>query len=279
MISLPISVLITTKNEERNIERCLRALSEFDEVVVIDSKSDDRTAEIAKEMGARVEPYRWDGQYPKKRQWCLQQLDLRHYWVFWVDADEVVTPALVAQIRSIFTHPPHQAGFFIKGQYVWNGKPLRYGLSNNKLALFHRDKIEFPVVNDLDIEGMGEIEGHYQPVLKADCKRQSLGQIAAPLLHYAYDDVGQWDERHRKYAQWEAAMNKRGAWPKDPIWWRERLKTQLRRSMFRPSIMFIWCYIVKGGFMDGQRGLGFARSRYKYCTMIRSCEMSTELRL
>ncbi len=133
------------------------------DVVVIDSGSTDDTVTIAESHGARVVPFAWNGQYPKKRQWCLDHLELAHDWVFFVDADEIVTPALADEIRRVVAAPAHQ-GYFIEGQYVIDGKVLRFGLKNSKIVLFDRRQFSFPVISDLYISGMGEMEGHYQPL-------------------------------------------------------------------------------------------------------------------
>ncbi len=304
---IPVCIIIISKNEESNIARCLDSTREFSQVIVVDSQSTDKTCEIARSMGAQVIDFKWNGKYPKKRGWCLDNLNIKYDWVFWLDADEVLTNVLVNEIRHIFqnntnfdsltekkleasdgepcgsakpawpTQDYHSkndkrykikaAGFFIKGRYVWGDRVLRYGLCNNKIALMNIKKMEFPVINDLDIEGMGEIEGHYQPVFKKNING-IIGQIKSPLLHYAYDDKERWLSRHRKYANWEAQMIKRGVWSKDPIWWREFLKKLLRRSVFRPYIMFIYSYILKLGFLDGVNGYEFALSRKKYCDLI-----------
>jgi glycosyltransferase involved in cell wall biosynthesis len=167
MSKIPVSAIIVAKNEEANIGRCLEALSGFDEIVIVDSNSQDATVKIARDKGARIFPFYWNGRYPKKRQWALENIDISHDWVFFVDADEVVTQKLSKSIKRIFENgTPRYVGYFIKGCYVWKGKLLSFGMTNNKLALFDRRYIEFPLVNDLDIPGMGEIEGHYQPVLK-----------------------------------------------------------------------------------------------------------------
>lgn len=263
---IPVSVVVTTKNEAANIQRCLAALVDFEQVIVVDSSSQDQTVEIAAEAGAEVIFFKWDGRYPKKRQWCLENLVLRHAWVFFVDADEVVTSVLVAELREMFKRRRQAAyaGLFVRGQYVWDGKVLRFGMMNNKLALIDRRKMVFPVVNDLDIEGMGEIEGHYQPVVLKAFLGERIGQVQAPLLHYAYEDGARWGERHAHYACWEAAMTMRGAWPKDPIARREKLKVFMRRSPLRPYVMFLYSYLWKGGFLDGRAGFVFAKSRFDY---------------
>lgn len=268
MNKIPISVLVTTKNEENNIARCIGSLECFAQIIVIDSHSVDRTCEISKNLGVDVVLYSWDGKYPKKRQWCLDNLKISYDWVFWIDADEVVSESSIDEIRELFTKPRLEAGFFVKGQYVWGGNALRYGMRNNKLALINRKKIEFPVVNDLNIDGMGEIEGHYQPVRKVECKESSIGQLVAPLLHYAYEDNAGWCDRHRRYAVWESAMTINDSWPDDPVLWRQIVKRHLRASLLRPYVVFVFSYIVKLGLLDGVEGYKFALSRKQYCDMV-----------
>lgn len=254
--------MITTYNEEKNLPRCLDALQNFNEIIVIDSNSTDRTKEIAVKYGVRVESFTWNGAYPKKRQWCLNTIKTKHDFIFFVDGDEVVTSELIEEIKALNFQA---AGYFVKGQYVWQGKVLKYGLVNNKLCLIHRHKIEFPIVNDLDIEGMGEIEGHYQPVLIESHKNETIKQLQQPLIHHAYDG---WENRHMRYARWEAAMIKRDAYPKDPVQWREHLKRFFRRLPLRGVIAFCHCYIWKKGFLDGRLGYDFAKSRAHYYNLV-----------
>lgn len=262
---IPVTVLVMTRNEEKRITRCLKSLGRFDEIIVVDSGSDDQTVSLAEQVGAAVIDFSWNGAYPKKRQWCLDTLDLKHDWVFFVDADEIVTPELVNDIAALFPVPPHD-GYFIRGRYVVKGKIMRFGLCNNKLALFNRHKIHFPVIDDLDLPGMGEIEGHYQPVpYKSGV---TMGQLRHFLWHEAYDNEQGWEERHQRYAAWERGMNARNAWPQDPVRWREMLKRFFRRLPGRPAIAFLHSYIVKGGLLDGGAGFRLARDRYRYYKMI-----------
>lgn len=267
--AIPVCVLITTKNEERNIARCLDSAASFSYVAVIDSHSSDRTTAIAREKGAHIMSYKWDGKYPKKRQWCLDTLALPYDWVLWLDADEELTEAFVAKVRALFQKgEPKEYGFFVRGQYVWNGRELKYGMRNNKIALMNRRKMVFPVVDDLDIAGMGEIEGHYQPVLRNGSLGR-VGQIRAPILHHAYEDKAKWDERHDRYARWEAEMIRGDRYPPDPMLWRQMIKSTLRGSAVRPYLAFIYYYIVRGGVFDGMDGLSFALSRMGYLRLVR----------
>ena len=262
---IPITVIVTTKNEEANIAHCLGHIKAFSQVIVVDSDSTDKTVEIAQSFNAEIVRYQWNGQYPKKRQWCLDNLDIKNDYVFFVDADEVITADLTLDIKQMdYTC----AGYFVRGSYVWNEKTLRHGLQNNKLCLFHKDKIEFPIVNDLDIEGMGEIEGHYQPVLKSEYASEVIGQLYAPLNHNAYSHGDNWHVRHLRYARWEAEMIKRGAYPKDPDSSREHLKSVFRKLPCRNLIAFLHSYVMKLGFLDGGAGFQFARSRYQYYSMV-----------
>lgn len=266
---IPVSVIIVTKNEALRIARCLSCLQHFSEIIVVDSASTDRTVEIAAVHGARVVDFAWNGAYPKKRQWCLDVLSLQHDWVFFVDADEDVTPELVREIAALeLDQDRPEAGFFVHGHYVVNGGVLQWGLCNNKLALIDRRKMEFPVVDDLDLPGMGEIEGHYQPVLKPQHKAAPIGQIRAPLQHYAEIDGPAWVARHLRYAAWEAGMNVRQAWPKEISTFRQFLKTVFRRLPARAEIAFLHSYILKAGFLDGAPGFILARSRWRYYRMI-----------
>ncbi|MBG78035.1 MAG: glycosyl transferase 2 family protein [Alphaproteobacteria bacterium] len=268
---LPITVIITTKNEEHNIARCLKSLSDFEHIIVVDSNSDDQTQQIAHHHSATVIPFEWNGQYPKKRQYCLDHFaqHIHHDWVFFIDADEVMTPKLVSALRTIgqSEQAANIAGYFIRGQYIWKNKPLNFGLKNNKIALFNRHEMAFPAVNDLPASAfMGEIEGHYQPVLKEPFTTRRIGKLRPPLWHYACENINKWRERHQRYAAWEDYMDKHQAWPQEDNRMRARLKN-LFKSMPAPIkaiTAFTHCYILCLGFLDGIAGLQFAWLRGSY---------------
>ena len=265
---IPVSVIIVTKNESQNILNCLDQLHRFDDIWVVDSASRDGTADLAKTKTAQIVQYQWNGQYPKKRQWCLDNLSLKYDWVFFVDADEIIPSTLIDEIENLIASVPTEAGFFIIGRYRIHGKILKHGIPNQKIALLHRARMEFPVVNDLDIPGMGEIEGHYQPVLKVNAL---IGTLQNYMVHDALNDMRAeraWIFRHEKYARWEAGMNIKKSWPKDPVPWREKVKICLRSSMLRPHIIFLIGFVVKGGILDGKEGLKINKLRYSYLKMI-----------
>ena len=272
MMPIPVSVLVMTRNEAPRLNASLAALHRFAEIVVVDSGSTDGTADLAVAAGARAVHFSWNGAYPKKRQWCLDHLRLAHDWIFFVDADEIVTPALADEIAALFAPgPPPLAGYFVRGRYVLDARVLRHGIANNKLTLFDRRSVHFPVVGDLAFPGMDEIEGHYQPVARGPNTR--FGQMRAPLLHHAYDG-GDWLARHRRYAAWEAAMNAKDAWPRDPVFWRQSLKTIFRAMPGRGMAAFLHSYVLKSGWRDGAAGFRVARDRQRYYALIRASALS-----
>lgn len=271
MSLIPVTIIITAKNEERNLAACLEPLTAFDEIIVVDSSSRDRTQKIAEKHGALVHDFKWSGQYPKKRQWVLENIPTKYDRIFFVDADEIVTPLLIAEIAALEWT---KAGYFVQGQYRFDGRLLEHGLRNNKLVLFDKTKVEFPVVNDLDIGGMGEMEGHYQPVLKQAFQYLPLGQLENAMIHNAFEDAQKWQARHERYAMWEAGMNAHEAWPRDPVPKREKMKQHFRKFPRRDVVAFLYSFVWKRGFLDGNAGFKFAQMRARYYRMI--SDASTE---
>jgi glycosyltransferase involved in cell wall biosynthesis len=263
-------VLIPCLNAGTTLARTLSSVQSFDEVIVIDSRSRDHTRAIAGEHGARIVDFTWDGGYPKKKQWALDTVATRHDWVLQLDADEALTSGLVEEIAALFAGKgPDKHGYFITGRHVIDGHRLRFGKHNRKLCLFDKNAYCYPVVNDLDIPGMGEVEGHYQPVPRTRAGKVAMGHLRAPLYHYAFEDWRAWAFRHEKYARWEAGMIERDAFPEEPSALRAVLKRIYRRMPLRPECAFVWCYCIKLGFLDGRPGLRYARAQYRYLAMVR----------
>ncbi|MBU6235311.1 MAG: glycosyltransferase family 2 protein [Alphaproteobacteria bacterium] len=264
---IPVTAIVVTRNEADNIAHCLLPLvGLFTRVIVVDSGSTDDTAETAKSLGAEVIQFRWNGAYPKKRQWCLENIYGLGDWVFFIDADETPSHELLREMRVLFARGPKADGYFIRGRYVWQNTRLRFGLTNNKLCLFKKSAFAYPPVNDLDIDGMGEIEGHYQPVPAREGVR--LGQLDNAVIHHNRKGRGDWMRRHERYAVWEAGMILRDAYPPDPIAWRQELKVATRAAWFRPYLVFAYSYIFKLGFLDGVAGFDFALARASYARAV-----------
>lgn len=261
-----ISVIVVTKNEEGRIADCLKTIRPyFSDIWIVDSNSTDRTVEIARGYGARIVNFSWNGTYPKKYGWCLECLNDLQDWVLFIDADEWMNEGLAKEIEALELKA---AGYFIKGLYKSGSKVFRFGMHNNKLCLINRGKIKFPVVKDIPIEGMEEIEGHYQPVLRAGYKREKIGQLKNALVHNVDIQSPEWLDKHKLYARWEAQMDVRKLWPQENKLSRRFLKFIFKCLPFRPHIAFLHSCILKLGFLDGWAGMDLAMSRYRYYAMV-----------
>ena len=182
-----------------------------------------------------------------------------------IDADEVASKELVQEMSLLDLEG--YAGFFVRGLYVLDGKLMRYGFSNNKLCLFHRKKLGFPVVNDLESFGMGEVEGHYQPIAFEPNSR--VGQMESSVHHYVTNESNEWFIKHDNYAKWEAYMVNQKQHPTDPVPIRNFLKVMVRNCPFSPSLAFLHSMILLQGWRHGKVGLKWSKMRYYYYSEIR----------
>lgn len=270
---IPASIIIVTKDiagpSKTLFKQVLESLQKFDDIWIVHSGDTSQISSIAKQPNMNFVPFVWNEQYPKKRQWCLDNIKTKYDWVFFLDADEMMFPDLAADISATLNRADinSYAGFFVKGGYIWDGRPLKHGLKNNKIALLHKKRCHYPIINDLNETTMGEIEGHYQPISKDE--KYKIGQLKTTLTHYAFIDKEKWLQRHKKYAQWEAFMIKSNQYPKDPTRARQVMKYLFHRTPNRALIAFLHCYIIRLGFIDGRDGYEFAKTRHQYYRMVR----------
>ena len=271
MVSIPkFSIIIVTKDITKDIlptlEQTLALLSPFNDIWIIHSGEDNGIKHLSKKHNANFMPYTWNGEYPKKRQYCLENVPTQSDWIFFLDADETMSPTLQQEIEKTLTNPSdNTAGYFVKSSYVWNGHSLKYGLKNNKIVLINKKRMKYPVINDLKTK-IGEIEGHYQPIPSG--LTYKIEKLISKTQHFAYVDQKHWGKRHEIYAQWEAFMIKQNTYPRDPSFLRETCKRTFRKMPFRAHIAFLHSYIYKLGILDGKAGLQFAKTRHHYYTMV-----------
>ncbi|WP_150957516.1 glycosyltransferase family 2 protein [Microbacterium testaceum] len=256
-----ISVVILTKDEEATIAQTLSELDNFEELIVVDSHSSDRTCEIAESFGARVVSFRWNGAYPKKKQWALDNAGVSNEWVLLLDADEYPTEALKQELylleRTLLTR--REGAFDIHLLYRFGGKLLRHGHVVTKRSLVHRHRTRFPEVADLDAPGIREVEGHYQPVSSAP-----IGQLRSRLIHDDRDPVSSWFARHNRYSDWEAHLALDRTLKKDIASKRTRKGRIFDAVPFKPLAFFLYAFVARGGFLDGRAGLDYAVALSSY---------------
>ena len=98
-----LTIVIPVKNEEGNLPKCLENIAEFENVIVVDSESTDSTKQIASDFGRELVEFHWNGRFPKKRNWVIQNYKFKTPWVMFLDADERITPAFVDELYEKLT--------------------------------------------------------------------------------------------------------------------------------------------------------------------------------
>lgn len=264
---LPISVCIPTKNEEKNIAKCLASLGEaFDDVWVIDSGSSDRTVEIAEKWGSKTVRFEWDGKFPKKRNWALRHVEFQHPWVLFLDADEHLSAEFIEELKRVLA-TTDCVGFWLTYTNYFMNRELVYGDPMRKLALFRRDAGEYEQIPELGWSSL-DMEIHEHPVL-----RGSVGVLKSKIEHRDYRGLQHYLAKHNEYSLWEA----RGyLWLRDtdPGKWqeltaRQRFKYQNLDKWWLAHLYFWVAFLVKRGFLDGRLGWIFASLKKRYFQEIR----------
>lgn len=251
--TIPVSVIVMTKNEERAIRDTLHSVRDFAQVFVVDSSSTDATCDIARELGATVVPFTWDGAYPKKKEWSLQQLPFDHDWVLYLDADERVSPELAQDIREAVSagHARH-AAFDVELDYYFLGRKLRHGHRVSKRVLLRRRTATWPRPNDLKVASMWEVEGHYQPAIDG-----SIGRLRHRLHHQDPDPLYDYFARHNRYSDWEAhLLAQKSAADVQAV--RSDRGRRYARVPFKPLAFFLYSFVARRGFLDGRAGFHYA---------------------
>lgn len=241
-------------------------------MVVVDSGSTDGTAAVAREGGAEVVDFRWDGRFPKKRNWALRNLRFETPWVLFLDADEVVTGEWVAEAAAKLEGTRH-AGFWIVHGNRFLGRRLRHGDRIRKLALFRVGAGEYERIDEEQWSGL-DMEIHEHPVLEG-----TTGEIVTPVEHDDFKGLHAWIAKHNEYASWEARRWRRlmtggpGGGRDEAAWARltdrqRRKYGAVHRWWFAPAY-FLGSYVARGGFRDGRPGFVLAALKAQYFWHIR----------
>src|SRR6202140_2229748 len=196
---LPVSVIIPVRNEAKNLPRCLQALRNAGEVYVIDSQSTDDTVEIARSHGAKVVQFHYRGGWPKKRQWAMNTLPLAYDWILLLDADEMLTPELVEEIRQAGRNP-FCDGYYIALRMHFLGRVLRHGNARfYKLSLFRRGKGRFECRLKQQNTSMCDMEVHEHVVVEG-----RTAKLKNALVHRNLETLSRYIRKHDEYSTWEA---------------------------------------------------------------------------
>jgi len=276
--SLDITVLIATRNESANMKACLHSLVPVRRVLVVDSGSTDETAEYAVQRGAEVVQFRWNGQYPRKRQWALDNTHISTRWVLFLDADESVSPELWMEIRTALSASNPAAAYLARKAFHFMGREMRFGgFSHAAICLMQRDAGHFENLLP-DCGEQLDMEVHERLVVDG-----FIGHFDHALLHRDAKGLDAYVARHHAYASWEAELRYRfittGRYGENAIQPRWCGNTQERRRFlkllairlpFEPAAWFVYHYVLRGGFLEGKRGWVASRIRYDYIREVRS---------
>jgi glycosyltransferase involved in cell wall biosynthesis len=290
--SVPVSILVPVKNEQRHIVDCLRRCQWATELIVADSKSTDQTIPLAQAMGADVYQFFYDRStgWPKKKNWALDQVPWKNEWVMILDADEYMTPELAQEIRRVvegnwkpegrFGKSGCGDGFWVNRRFMFMGSWIRgcgfypswnVRLLKHKLGRYER-------IGTLGDTGSGDNEVHEHITLSTG----KAGYLANEFLHYAYPDLSIWVEKHNRYTTWEAhAMEAkdegavRAKMFGEPIERRRWIKAKARKLPFRPTLRFLYSFFVQRGFLDGYPGFVMCRllAWYEFMSIAKNREM------
>jgi glycosyltransferase involved in cell wall biosynthesis len=221
-----VSVCIITKDEERNLPDCLASVAWADEIVVVDSRSADRTREIAAAAGARVIERDFPGHVEQKN---FAVGEARHDWVLCLDADERLSPALADSVRRALEAPGDRAGFECARLTFHLGRPIRHGgwYPDRKLRLFDRRRGKWGGRNPHDrVEVAGPV-----------------GRLEGDLHHESYRSLSD-HLRQIDFFTDIAAREKRA----------RGVRSSLPALVLRPFGKFLRMYLLKAGFLDGVAG-------------------------
>ncbi len=227
---MKISATIIAFNEERNIARVIESLRCCDEVLVLDSGSNDRTVEIAEKLGARVVEASWHGYAAQKN--IAAQL-ASYDWILSIDADESVSEALEAEIWHIKKCGPQCDGYTMPRLAQYLGRWILHSgwYPDRKVRLFNRAKAEW--IGDFVHESV-KVAGR-------------VGHLKSNLLHFTCDSLSEHLRSMDRYTTL-AAQEIAAAGKQVPI----------GKILCDPPWTFFRAYVLKLGFLDGPEGLAIA---------------------
>ena len=266
-----ISVLILTRNEQRDLPGCLASVAWCDDVHVFDSFSTDETVPIARAAGAHVRQRIFDD-YATHRNAALTSLPFKYSWVFLLDADERPTPELSRELlRSAASAPDDISGFRLRRRDFLFGTWLKHAqISPYYIRLVRPGRSRYTRA----INEVLEVEGR-------------IADLVHPLDHYPFSKgIAHWIDKHNVYSTLEAELIHRQQGLQNPS-----LKTALRGSDFhtrrlhqkalfyrtpgRPLIKWLYMMFVRGAILDGPAGFTYAtlQSIYEYLIVLKTREL------
>jgi len=244
-----ISAIIITKNEAKMLPGCLKTLQWVDEVVVVDSESQDDTVNIAQKTGARVITVPDGTDYATSRN--SGKKVAKGDWLIYVDADERVSPELKKEIISATSYRLQTTSYRIPRQNFMLGKWLKHGgfWPDYVHRLFHQPAL---------VKWTGKL--HESPTVKGD-----VGFLKTPIKHYTARTVKGAMAKSARWVTIEAQLFQQANVPK-VVWWKP-IKAFMQQ--------FLQVFIFKHGWKDGTRGfiLAYIQAFHQMSVLVRLWEL------
>lgn len=264
MRDTPVSILILTKNERQDLPGCLESVSWSNDIHLFDSQSTDGTQQIARDFGCHITEKPFDN-WAAHQNWGLQNIPFKNPWVFYIDADERVSPELRDAVARIAGRSQTEVAFRVVRRDFFLGQHLRYVQTTSRyVRLFRPQFIRYErLVNPVSI-----VDG-------------PVGDLDECLDHYPFSKgIDFWFDRHNRYSRLEAEqiLNDRSSGQRFSLWsaffesdfskrrWHQ--KELFYRLPFRPTFKFLLLYVLKRGFLDGRAGWLYAHLQATYERMI-----------
>ena len=228
-----LTVVVTTKNEEDKIRKCLESVKWADQIVIVDGYSTDKTLDICREYGAKIVQNKFDGNFDKERNIGID--NATGDWILQLDADEIVTAGFRKDIENVLNTDGGFNAYKFKRKNYFLGHPMIYGgWYHDSLHFFKR--------------GFARYKGKIHETLIVDGK---IGQLKGEVEHYPFKSITQFIARHDGYSAREAlyVYEQRGIVSKKEIEYNLRIK---------PLKLFWKFYVKKQGFREGVYGLVFS---------------------
>jgi len=264
-----ISVLILTRNEERDLPGCLESVAWSDDVHVLDSFSDDSTVAQAKALGARVTQRVFEG-YASQRNAGLQ-LPFAHEWILMLDADERIPPNLAAEMRRFVSEvSPKVSAARLRRRDLWRGRWLHHAqMSPLFIRLVRRGRVHCE-----------------REVNEAYVVNGEVRDLQCPFDHYPFSKgLEHWIAKHNVYSRMEAELICRNAVPRPSLRlalfatdFHERRRHQkaiFYRLPGRPFVKFLYLILVRRAFLDGWPGIHYSAllAFYEYLIVLKTQEL------
>jgi glycosyltransferase involved in cell wall biosynthesis len=263
---IPISILILTRNEERDLPECLKSVSWAEDVQILDSMSSDTTLDVAHTFNAKVTQRQFDN-WASHQNWALKNMRFRYPWVLYLDADERVSESLKSSLQDalLSSDRPESAFRIQRRDFFVDGTWLKHAqISPYFIRIFRPDKIRYErLVNPITI-----VDG-------------PTGHLPGYLDHYPFSKgIGFWMERHIKYADFEAQMihtnNEslslaKAFLSRDFNERRVHQKLLFYRLPLRPFVKFAYMNFFRLAFLDGRSGITYSllQSIYEFLIVLK----------